>query len=141
MTRPPQDSQVTEVTLRYADMDALGHLNNAVYSTLLEAGRVDYVSCVLADVTPQGAGFVIVKLTVDFKAEGRYPGTASIATRIVRLGGSSMTFSQDITLAGKVIATGESICALFDLTRRKAMRMPDAMRGRIVAQGSVPDLG
>ncbi len=141
MTAMPGEAETTEVTLRYADMDALGHLNNAVYSTLFEAGRVAYVSRILADVTPQDAGFVIVKLTVDFKAEGRYPGTASIATRIVRLGGSSMTFGQDITLSGKVIATGESICALFDLTRRKALRMPDAMRERIKAQGGLPDLG
>ena len=46
------DPVVTEVTLRYSDMDALGHLNNAVYATLFEAGRVAYVDEVLEDVTP-----------------------------------------------------------------------------------------
>jgi hypothetical protein len=44
---------LTSVTLRYSDMDALGHLNNAVYATLFEAGRVDYVEQKLAAMTPE----------------------------------------------------------------------------------------
>jgi acyl-CoA thioester hydrolase len=131
---------VTEVTLRYADMDALGHLNNATYATFFEAGRVAYMDTILHDVTPQGAGYVIVKLIIEFRAEARYPGVARIRSRITRVGGSSMTFTQDIVIGGKLAATGESICALFDLTRRKALRVPDAMRRKIAAQGALtPD--
>jgi acyl-CoA thioester hydrolase len=141
ITDAPPGTVLTDVTLRYADMDVLGHLNNAVYATLCEAGRVDYMNAVLADVTPAGTSFVIVKLTIEFKAEGRYPGTARIASRITRVGGSSMTYTQEITLGGKLIASGESVCALFDLTKRKALRLPEAMRERIVAQGAVQNGG
>jgi acyl-CoA thioester hydrolase len=121
----------TEVTLRYSDMDAMGHLNNAVYATFFEAGRVDYLNQILIDLTPEGAGYVIVKLTIEFKAEAHYPGIAVINTRIVRVGGSSMTYAQDIMIGGKLVATAESICALFNLTKRKAMRCPEALRVRI----------
>ncbi len=141
MTDHPPGTTHTDVTLRYADMDVLGHLNNAVYATLCEAGRVDYMDTILADVTPAGASFVIVRLTIEFRAEGRYPGTARIASRITRVGGSSMTYTQEITLGGKLIATAESVCALFDLTKRKALRMPDAMRERIASQGSLQNIG
>jgi acyl-CoA thioester hydrolase len=140
-TDQPSGTVLTEVTLRYADMDVLGHLNNAVYATLCEAGRVDYMNTILDEVTPAGASFVIVKLTIEFRAEGRFPGTARIASRITRVGGSSMTYTQEITLGGKLIATAESVCALFDLTRRKALRMPDAMRERIAMQGSLQNIG
>jgi acyl-CoA thioester hydrolase len=133
----PPGTHLIDVTLRYADMDALGHLNNAVYATLCEAGRVAYMDTVLHDVTPAGAGFVIVKLTIDFKAEGRYPGTARVLSRITRVGGSSMTYTHEITLDGKLLATGESICALFDLTKRRALRVPEPMRERITAQGGI----
>jgi acyl-CoA thioester hydrolase len=141
MTDHPPGTTHTDVTLRYADMDVLGHLNNAVYATLCEAGRVDYMNAILDDVTPAGASFVIVKLTIEFRAEGRYPGTARIASCITRVGGSSMTYTQDITLGGKLIATAESVCALFDLTRRKALRVPDAMRERITSQGGLQNIG
>jgi acyl-CoA thioester hydrolase len=141
ITNHPPGTTLTEVTLRYADMDVLGHLNNAVYATLCEAGRVDYMNTILDEVTPAGASFVIVKLTIEFRAEGRYPGTARIASRITRVGGSSMTYTQDITLGGKLIATAESVCALFDLTKRKALRVPEAMRERIAAQGGLQNIG
>jgi acyl-CoA thioester hydrolase len=127
---------LTEVTLRYADMDMLGHLNNAVYATLFEAGRVAYVEEVLQPLTPAGAGYVIVRLTVDFKAEARYPGIASIRTRISRVGGSSMTYLQDLRVNGQLAATAESVCALFDLEKRKAMRCPDAMRAILAVRGA-----
>jgi acyl-CoA thioester hydrolase len=96
---------------------------------------------ILDDVTPAGASFVIVKLTIEFRAEGRYPGTARIASRITRVGGSSMTYTQEVTLGGKLIATAESVCALFDLTRRKALRVPDTMRERITSQGGLQNIG
>jgi acyl-CoA thioester hydrolase len=132
---------VTEVTLRYSDMDVLGHLNNAVYATLFEAGRVAYVEQVLAETTPAGAGFVIVKLTVEFKAEARYPGTARIETAVTRLGGSSMVFAQTIQVGGKLVAAAESVCAVFDLTARRAIRAPKAMRARIAAMGALHSAG
>jgi acyl-CoA thioester hydrolase len=127
---------VTEVTLRYSDMDVMGHLNNAVYATLFEAGRVAYVEGMLAPYTPAGAGYVIVKLTVEFKAEAKYPGVARILTRVSRVGGSSMTYQQELHVNGRLAATAESICALFDMTRRKAMRCPEAMRIFLKAKGA-----
>lgn len=127
----------TEVTLRYSDMDALGHLNNAVYATLFEAGRVAYVEQLLAPLTPAGANYVIVKLTIEFRAEARYPGTARILTRVSRVGGSSMTYVQELHVNGRLAATAESVCALFDTATRKALRCPDAMRAFFVAKGAV----
>jgi acyl-CoA thioester hydrolase len=126
----------TEVTLRYSDMDVMGHLNNAVYATLFEAGRVAYVEERLATLTPEGAGYVIVKLTVEFKAEARYPGVARVLTRISRVGGSSMTYAQELHVNGRLAATAESVCALFDLARRKALRCPDGMRAFLAAEGA-----
>ena len=137
----PNDPIVTEVTLRYSDMDVLGHLNNAVYATLFEAGRVAYVERVLEDVTPSGAGHVIVKLVIDFRAEARYPGTARVETAIIRLGGSSMVYAQRILVGGREVAAAESTCALFDLSARKAIRCPEPMRERIASRGSLHSAG
>jgi acyl-CoA thioester hydrolase len=137
MTEPSARGIVTtEVTLRYSDMDALGHLNNAVYATLFEAGRVAYVDNILQAMTPTGAGYVIVKLTIEFRAEAKYPGVARISTRVSRVGGSSMTYAQELHVNGKLAATAESVCALFDLTKRKALRCPEAMRAFLKAAGA-----
>jgi acyl-CoA thioester hydrolase len=126
----------TEVTLRYSDMDPMGHLNNAVYATFFEAGRVAYVDEVLAPVTPPGVGYVIVKLTVEFRSEARYPGVARVLTRVSRVGGSSMTYLQEMHVGGKLAATAESICALFDMAKRKALRCPEPMRALLKEYGA-----
>jgi acyl-CoA thioester hydrolase len=137
MTLPYQPETVlTNVSLRYSDMDAMGHLNNAVYSTFFEAGRVAYLDQVLADLTPDGAGYVIVRITIDFVAEARYPGVAVVSTQMVRVGGSSMSYNQEISISGKLVAKAESICAMFDLKRRKAMRCPEVMRERLRSLGA-----
>jgi acyl-CoA thioester hydrolase len=128
----PDGTIFTEVTLRYSDMDTLGHLNNAVYATFFEAGRVEHYHRVFQPVMAPQTDFVIVKLTIDFKAEARYPGVARIATRVLRVGGSSVTYGQDMTIDGKLVATSEGVCALFDTVRRKAIRMPEVMRQRVV---------
>jgi len=138
MTTASKGTVLTSVTLRYSDMDVLGHLNNAVYATLFEAGRVAYVEEKLAAMTPAGAGYVIVRLEIDFKAEARYPGTADITTAITRLGGSSMTFTQEIRIAGKLVASATCICALLDLARRKALRLPESMREQIILEPASP---
>jgi acyl-CoA thioester hydrolase len=136
MTAADRAAVATEVTLRYSDMDAMGHLNNAVYATLFEAGRVAYVDGRLAPFTPAGAGYVIVRLTIEFKAEAHYPGVARILTRVSRVGGSSMTYAQELHVNGRLAATAESVCALFDMARRKALRCPDEMRTFLKAQGA-----
>jgi acyl-CoA thioester hydrolase len=125
----------TEVSLRYSDMDVNGHLNNAVYSTLFEAGRIVYLEKYLRDLMPDHAGYVIVRLAIDFIAEAHYPGIAEISTRMEKIGGSSMTYQQEIMVAGKLVAKAESICAMFDLKRRKAMRCPEPMRERLRGLG------
>jgi len=134
MTTASKGTVLTSVTLRYSDMDILGHLNNAVYATLFEAGRVAYVEQRLGAMTPAGAGYVIVRLEIDFRAEARYPGTADIMTAITRLGASSMTFAQQIRIAGKLVASAACICALFDLTRRTALRLPEHLREQIIIE-------
>jgi acyl-CoA thioester hydrolase len=118
----------TDVTLRYSDMDALGHLNNAVYATLFEAGRVAHYREVFLPLMPAASDFVIVKLTIEFRAEAHYPGVARISTGVARIGNSSLTYAQQIEIGGKLVATAESVCALFDTVRRKAVRIPEAMR-------------
>jgi acyl-CoA thioester hydrolase len=130
MTQTSDGIVISHVTLRYSDMDPMGHLNNAVYATLFEAGRVDYIEEIMKDVTPQGCGYVLVRLAIDFRAEARHPGTVAVSTRLTRMGGSSLAFGQEARIGDKVIASGESVCALFDLAERKAARCPDAMRER-----------
>lgn len=125
---PPLPPLVTEVTLRYSDLDPLGHLNNAVYATLFEAGRVHAADEALGPLLPGGTGFVLARIEIDFKAEGGFPGTARVETTIDRVGRASLDFGQRVLLDGAVLATARCVCVLIDLATRRPTPFPDTIR-------------
>jgi acyl-CoA thioester hydrolase len=127
----PAAAILTRVTLRYSDMDPLGHLNNAVYSTLYEAGRVDFARDAMGAHLPEGLDTVLVRIEIDFVAEGRFPGTAEVTTELTRIGGSSFDFAHAITLDGRLLSRARSVCALIDTRTRRAVRFPDSLRAAL----------
>ena len=56
-------------TIRYGDTDRQGHVNNAVFSTFLETGRVQFLMNSGRPIRAPGTNFVIARLVLDFKAE------------------------------------------------------------------------
>lgn len=118
-----QDERVTlsRDVLRFNDCDSLGHVNNVVYATLCESGRVRFLEERLRPVLGPSRLFVIVKLAIDFEAELFYPGDVVTATWASRLGTTSFTMDQAIFGAGKRAARAQGVCVTLDpATRRPA---------------------
>ncbi|WP_043540349.1 acyl-CoA thioesterase [Salinarimonas rosea] len=105
--------------LRFSDCDSLGHVNNVVYATLCESGRVTYLRERLPQAERAGVAFVIVKLEIAFEAELHYPGTVETATWLSRLGRTSFTLSQAIFAGSRRVATASGVCVTIDATTRK----------------------
>jgi len=96
--------------LRYGDTDANGHVNNAVFSVLCESGRVDLFRRHFTPHIAPGTLWVIARLTIEFRAELHYPGTARTGTWLTRIGRSSLDLEQVIVSEGAVAATASAIC-------------------------------
>ena len=79
---------VCKERIRYNDMDAHGHVNNAVYLTYLEAGRVAMVHERTPRLVDDGCQFVVANMNMDFYNEIVWPGCVEIGIRLLRLGGS-----------------------------------------------------
>ena len=135
---PPSDvkndypSWVVE-KLRYNDTDRQGHVNNAVFATMLEAGRVSFLYNPEDPIIEPGGSFVIARLELDFKNEMNWPGTASVGTRVKKIGSSSVTLEQ-IILQGDVIA-GQAVTIMvqMDDETRKSKRLSDHAKSRFEA--------
>lgn len=119
-------------TIRYGDTDMLGHVNNAVYSTYLETGRTRLLLSPRR-LAPQGMGFALVRLVLDYRAEMRWPGEAHIGTGVISIGRSSVGLRQAIFQDGQCMATAETVVVLFDLAERRAAPLPDDMRAALGA--------
>lgn len=131
LTRIDNHVRFERVTIRYADTDRQGHVNNAVFATFLESGRVPILYGPDKPVAPEGASFMIARLVLDFRAEIHWPGEVLIGTSVLRLGNSSVTLGQGIFFNGKCAATAETVIVLVDETTRKSRSMPEATRAEL----------
>src|SRR5512135_2948928 len=87
--------QVSDV-IRYGDLDPQGHVNNAVFATYLESGRVAMFRDKDLGIGVENATFVLVRQEIDFLRELRWPGEVVIGTALSKLGRSSFTVAQVI---------------------------------------------
>ncbi|MFN7119811.1 MAG: acyl-CoA thioesterase [Saprospiraceae bacterium] len=100
---------ITFDKVRYADTDRQGHVNNAVFSTFLETGRVEFLYNQEHKLLAEGASFVIAALNLSFLHEIGWPGKVDIGTGIVHIGTSSIKIHQQIYQNGRCAASAETI--------------------------------
>ena len=126
--------------LRYGDTDRQGHVNNAVFATFLETGRVEILADGDHPLAAPGCAFVIARLELDFRAEITWPGTVQIGTRVAKIGSSSMTLQQGVFQDGKLAATAKTVIVQMDETIRKSSPLsPSAVERVNLLLRSAPD--
>jgi acyl-CoA thioester hydrolase len=116
----------THDKIRYADTDRQGHVNNAVFSTFLETGRVELLYNPDSPLTETGCEFVIASILLNLKGEIRWPGLIDIGTAVSRLGNSSMTLLQGLFQEGRCVATAETVIVQIDSSTRRSSALGQA---------------
>ena len=119
--------------LRYGDTDRQGHVNNAVFATLFETGRVELLLNDKEPLKEPGTSFVVARLTINFVNEINWPGEVQIGTRVAKVGRSSVTVEQALFQNARCVATGESVIVLTDTTTRRSTPLSDSAVARLNA--------
>jgi acyl-CoA thioester hydrolase len=120
------------IQVRWGDMDAHAHVNNAKYFTFFESARVAFFDSV--DVRlhsrDQNEGPALVTTTANFKQQVRYPATLEIGVRLTRIGNRSIALAMSAFLegSGSVVAEATSVNAWVDYDRDESTNIPDALR-------------
>jgi acyl-CoA thioester hydrolase len=112
------------IPIRWRDIDALGHVNNAVYLTYLEECRDRWVRSTLGG----AVDFVIVRIAIDFRRELSLDDGAVVVTcRGTGYGSSSIRTAETVRAkAGWTAAESESVVAAHDpVARRSRPLAPD----------------
>jgi acyl-CoA thioester hydrolase len=118
------------VSIRWRDVDGLGHVNHALFLTYLEEGRDAFFSQMLGDL-----GYVMVRLEIDFRAEIRLePRLVTVQITPERLGTSSLTTRETVrTAAGVTAAEARAVTVRWDGENRKAVPFSEAERARLIS--------
>ena len=111
--------------VRFADLDPNQHVNNAVYATYFETGRVTLMKDRSYGLMPDGVTWIMVRLDMHFRAELRWPGTIEMGLGLAKFGRTSVTFDQVVFSEGKCIASAQSVSVLLDEATRKPIPLTE----------------
>jgi len=109
--------------VRFRDCDAMGHVNNAVFSTYLEEARIDVLGG-LRD-------FILARVEIDFRSELHAGEEIEVGTRAGHLGTKSFELEHEIRTDGRVVAEAKSVLVAYDYDRAESVPMSDDMRARL----------
>ena len=123
-------THTARVPVRWGDLDALGHLNNATYLTLCEQARIE----MLADLGVgdwDDAGPVLAAVSLQFRRPVLYPATAVVRTTLGEPGRSSLPFSYAISVEGDeetTYAEGDGTLVWIDKQSGRSVPLPAPLR-------------
>ena len=118
--------------VRWSDMDAYGHVNNARYMTYFEAARIDIFQKIVDGGDWQRApeGPILGSVTCNFRREVRYPAVLDVGTRVAKIGRRSFHFEHGVYFGDTddLVADGRSVVIWMDRATHKSTELSDALR-------------
>lgn len=117
------------IPIRWRDIDALGHVNNAVYLTYLE----ELLAVVLEPVL--GDDYVTARVELDFRNELRLSDRHVVASAVIeRIGTSSLTVAARLARPdGETALEGRVVLVAWDREQRRSRPLTDAEREALAA--------
>jgi acyl-CoA thioester hydrolase len=116
--------------VRFADLDPNQHVNNAVYATYFETGRVTLMKDRSYGLMPDGLGWIMVRIDIHFRAELHWPGKIELGLGVARFGRTSVSFDQVVFSEGKCVASASAITVLIDEVTRKPVPLTPELRAK-----------
>lgn len=124
------DTYTVTVDVRYQDVDALGHVNNAIYATYLEEARVEYLPAVLGDTG--GIEAVLANLEIDYhRPVTMTDEEVEVRIEATAVGTKSITFGYEIYASGDLAAEASTVQVAYDQDSFESVALPEAWRTRI----------
>lgn len=127
------------IEVRYADIDALQHVNNATYFTYMETARVHYFREVVGWRGGWGSlAFIIARAECDYLLPIEWGDRVRVCLRTSRIGGKSLDFEYAIVCEcddgpPRIAAAGRTVQVAFDYARGESIPVPTEWRERITA--------
>lgn len=122
----------TPLEVRFRDTDRLGHVNNAVYLTYFEQGRVSFFDRLLGlEVKWNEEGLILANAQLDFLAPILLEDKIAVDIRVTRLGNKSFELGYSIVRLGSdetEMARGSSTLVCFDYIANTSIMIPASWR-------------
>jgi len=133
MNPPPAFS--TNIDVRFRDLDALGHVNNAVFFTYFEEGRKIFFEKHFMLSGPTGFGFILARISCDYLKPVRLADRLKLHITVGDIKNKSFTFAYRLTDRkddALVFASGESIQVCYDYSLNRSVPVPPELKEKLL---------
>ena len=113
-----------DIQVRFADSDAMGHINNTCYAAYAEVARLD----LLAAVGEQVSNMILASLTIEFRKQVSFTDAVRVETWVKKVGNSSFELAQEIFANDQLAAEVRSVIVQFDYASQKSRALGPDMR-------------
>ena len=130
-----------EIKVPWRDVDAAGHVNNAVYASYLETGRAK-AWFVAKGVDPAKVrdpvaelDIIFAHVSIDYRSQARFGETLVVAVRPGKVGSSSFQLLYEVRCKddGRLVAEAESVQVCWDWKTQAKKPVPEDVRARFAA--------
>ena len=112
------------IQLRYADTDALGHVNNAAYNTFAESARIAF----FREVGVEVSNLILARVAIDYRRQIRFGDSPTVESYVTRVGRTSIGVAHRIIVGGREAAAIETVVVHFDYGANAPAPVPDGAR-------------
>lgn len=116
-------------TVRFRDVDAMGHVNNAVFLTYLEEARISYLLRFGAGVTDM----ILARVEIDFCAPLRSGDELEIGVRAADIGTKSFELEYQVRAAASVAAEAKTVIVSYDYETGRSVELPQSWKEALAA--------
>lgn len=120
----------TPVQLRFKDIDALGHVNNANHLSFFELARIHYFDEIIGGkIDWQKTGMILARVTIDYKQPIYLEDKIFVYTFLAKTGNTSFELGYEIVKTENdqnetILATGTSVIVCFNYEEKKPVPVP-----------------
>ena len=122
------------IEVPFRDLDAMGHVNNAVYFSYMETVRIKFLIDLLAVTSVHDLPVIMAEATCTFKAPAFLGEQLIVGGGISRFGSKSFDMIYRIDAGdGRLIALGKSVQVMYDYTAARTLVVPEDFKAKVLA--------
>ena len=124
------------IEVRFRDLDALGHVNNAVYLTYLESARIAYWLHVTRRSGLDALDMILARVEIDYRSPLAYGEAVDVTVRCASMRRSSfvLEFAVVERSGGRLVAEARKVLVHYDYAASKSLALPTELRELLRAQ-------
>jgi acyl-CoA thioester hydrolase len=126
------------IEVRFRDLDALGHVNNAVFLTYLEVARLAFVQALGLLEDAGRVPILVARAEIDYRRPVHLGDDLEVEVRVHAVGRKSFTLAYEVNVGGAVHASALSVQVWMDVARGVSVPIPDRERALLTASMELP---